>query len=99
MPDELDDFFRCVETGDVWAFQVGVVKWDGPSTPRFDWITYRRWKTAPDEKRIQKAKAAAMAQPRFFGTCSMCHELHNAGHMHTDDFCQGCAEQKLGVVH
>ena len=99
MPDELDHFFRCVQGDGGWLFQVEIVRWEGPHTPRGDWITFRRWQTAPDEKRIQKAKAAAMAQSRFFGTCSMCHELHNVGHMNGSDVCQGCAEQKLGLVH
>ena len=83
---------------DPWAL-VAIVKWEGPHTPSLDWTTFRRWKREPTEERLQKAQAAALARPRFFRTCSICHELNNAGHMHDDHICQGCAERHLGVVH
>ncbi len=99
MQGQLDDFFRCVENADGWVFEVGVVAWDGPHTPRIEWKPFRRWKTSPDERRLQTARAAALNQSRFFRACSMCHDLKNVGHMHDHDICQGCAEGELGVVY
>ena len=99
MPDELTDFFRCVENADGWNFQVGVVAWDGPHTPHLEWLPFRHWKTAPDESRLQKARASALTQPRFFRICNMCHRFNNAGHMHNHHTCQSCAERHLGIVH
>ena len=99
MQDELDEYFQCVEAPVRWKFQVGIVTWDGPCEPRIEWETYRSWLTPPTEKRLQKARAAAISEPRFFRTCSRCHELKNAGHMHDQQTCQSCAERYLGVVH
>ncbi|MEP2774437.1 MAG: hypothetical protein ABJQ29_15585 [Luteolibacter sp.] len=99
MPDEQADFFRCEETSEGWSFQVCVVRWDHPSTPSSEWIPFRKWKTAPDPQRLEKARNAALSRPRFFRTCSMCHELNNAGHMHDLKICQSCAEQHLGVCY
>jgi hypothetical protein len=98
MPDELADFFRCVETSNGWTFQVATVVWEG-HTPDLEWTTFRRWKTAPDEARLQKARAEARTRPRFFRTCTMCHRLNNAGLMHNHHTCQSCAERHLGVVY
>ena len=99
MQDELDEYFQCVEVAGRWKFQVGIVTWDGPCEPRIGWRTYRSWLTPPTEKRLQKAQAAAISEPRFFQTCTRCGELNNAGHMHDEEICQGCAERYLGVVH
>lgn len=99
MSDVLDDYFRCEETADGWDFQVGLVRWPHPSTPATNWITIRRWKLKPDQARLSRSRTAVFADPRFFRTCSMCHELNNAGHMHDQDICQRCAQGKLGAVY
>lgn len=98
MPDELADFFRCVKDANGWNLQVGVVAWDSQE-PYLEWQNFRLWKTAPDDARLQKARAAAYTNPRFFRICNMCHRLNNAGHMEYQDTCQSCAELHLGVVH
>lgn len=98
MPDELNEYFRCEEQAGTWVFQVGIVNWDC-QTPFIKWQTFRRWKTRPNEARLVKARAAAEANPRMFRRCLLCDEICNAGHMHSDDTCQGCAERHLGVVH
>lgn len=98
MPDQLADFFRCVETARGWCFQVATVVWEG-HTPDLKWTTMRRWKAAPDPARLQKARTAALVNPRYFRTCTHCRELTNAGQMHDDHTCQSCAEAQLGVVH
>lgn len=99
MSDELSEYFRCEEQAGTWVFQVGIVRWETVCTPSIEWQTYRSWKTRPSEARLAKARAAAEADPRLFRQCTMCIELCNAGHMHSDDTCQGCAERHLGVVH
>lgn len=99
MVDELAHFFRCKETAEGWSFQVCVVRWPHPSTPESGWVSFRKWKTAPDANRLKKARTAALSRPRFFRTCSVCHELANAGHMHDLQTCQSCAEQHLGVCY
>lgn len=99
MSDELADFFRCVESVGGWVFQVAVVRWPHPHEPHLEWFPFRHWKTAPDVTRLQKARAAALCRPRFFRTCSMCHKLNNAGHMHDLHTCQSCAERHLGVCY
>lgn len=99
MQDELEEYFQCVEVAGRWKFQVGIVIWDGPHTPEIKWRTYRSWLTPPTEKRLLKARAAAIAKPRFFRTCTRCGELNNAGHMHDKETCQGCAGRYLKVVY
>ncbi len=99
MQDEIDEFFRCVRTGEGWAFQVGVLTWHGPHTPILVWRTFRRWKTMPDKERFDRARRAAKANTRFFRKCARCKRLLNAGHMHDKDTCDSCAEHYLGVVH
>jgi len=91
--------FRIVGEPGAWCFEVGVVGWDGPHTPFTRWKPFRTWKTPPPEARLERAKASARKDPRFFRTCTRCHELTNAGHMHNDHTCQSCAERHLGVVH
>ena len=98
MPDELTDFFRCLEDTDGWTFQVGVVAWEGHA-PHPEWLPFRHWQTAPDETRLQKDRASALTRPRFFRICKMCRRLNNAGHMHNHHTCQSCAERHLGVVY
>ena len=99
MSDELDQYFHCVKTDDHWDFQVATVNWPHPHEPELAWVTFRRWKTVPGPARLQKARTAALANPRFFRICSRCKELNNAGHMHDQQTCQSCAERYLGVVH
>lgn len=98
VPDEYDEYFQCIEGAEGWEYQVGRVWWVGHE-PETRWITYRRWRSQPDETRLARAKAAALADPRFFRTCSLCWELNNAGHMHNKEVCQSCAGQQMGVVH
>jgi hypothetical protein len=98
MPDQLADFFRCEETADGWDLQIATVVWEG-HTPELEWTTFRHWKTAPDPARLQKARTTALANSRYFRTCTRCHELNNAGHMHDKHTCQGCASLHLGVVY
>lgn len=99
MPGNLAHFFRCVETAEGWSFDVDVICWPHPSSPESGWIPFRKWKTAPDAARLQKARTAALGDPRFFRTCSMCHELNNVGHMHDLKTCQSCAVKYLGVCY
>ncbi len=99
MPENLDHFFQCVENAGRWEFQVGIVTWNGPHTPVVAWKTYRRWRRQPDAVRLARARASALAEPRFFLICARCGELNNAGHMHDEQTCQGCAERCLGIVH
>lgn len=94
-----DEFFRCLEKPDGWHFQVATVDWPHPATPALKWTTFRLWKTEPTDDRLQKARAAALTRPRYFRTCSLCHKLTNAGHMHDDQTCQGCASRHLGIVY
>ena len=81
-----------------WIFEVGIVDWEG-HTPYMVWKRFRIWKTEPDDARIDRAKAAALGDSRFFKMCSMCKELNNAGHMCESTICQSCAEEHLGVVY
>jgi len=99
MPDELDEFFQCVENAGRWEFQVGLVEWEGPHTPHIAWKTYRSWRNPPNAARLASARASAINKPCFFRTCTRCGEINNAGHMHDQQTCQGCAESYLGVVH
>lgn len=92
-----DELFRCVEEGDGWEFQVAVVQWTGHE-PWGEWKTFRRWKTAPDAGRLQRAEAAARRDRRFFFTCSLCGETQQTGHAASGDVCQRCAQEKLGVI-
>ena len=98
MSDDLADFFRCEETADGWRLQVGIVTWDG-QTPELEWSTFRQWKTQPNKGDLTEARDAASSDTRYFRTCTRCHELTNAGHMHDAQTCQSCAERHLGVVH
>lgn len=99
MPDELDEFFQCVEKAGCWEFQVGVVKWEEPHLPGIAWKTYRTWRNQPDAARLARARASALKHPRFFRTCTRCGEINNAGHMDDQHTCQECAERYPGVVH
>ena len=98
MPDEIDEYFQCVENAGCWEFHVGVVKWAG-HTPHIEWKTYRSWRTPPTAARLARARASALNEHRLFRTCTLCGELNNAGHMHDRQTCQGCAESYLGVLH
>lgn len=97
--DDFDEFFQCVETAQGWEYQVGVVGWPHPSTPILQWKALRHWQTQPDAASIAEARDSALADPRFFRTCSRCGELNNVGHMHDKEICQACAVLHLGVVY
>jgi hypothetical protein len=99
LPEENDQFLRCVESAQGWEYQVGIVTWQDPSTPGVEWRTARRWKTRPHIARLASARRAALADRRFFIPCSLCGELNNRGHMHSATECQACAEQYRNVVH
>lgn len=98
VPDEYDEYLQCIEGAYGWEYQVARVWWVGHE-PEIRWKTYRRWHSQPDGARLARTKAAALANPRFFRTCSLCGEVNNAGHMHKKEVCQGCARQQLGVVY
>lgn len=99
MTTDFDHFFQCVEADGHWEFQVGVIAWDGSHTPRTDWKKFRSWHTQPDATQLVDARTAALKNPRFFRTCTQCGELNNAGHMHDQDICQGCATRYLGAIY
>lgn len=99
MSDKLKSYFQCVLVAERWEFQVGVVTWNGPHTPTIRWIAFRSWKRKPTAAQLSRAELAARAQTRFFRTCELCHEFMNAGHMHGDQICQGCAQRHLGIVY
>jgi len=99
MQDELSHFFRCAEAGRAWVFEVAVVRWDGPHTPRLEWKPFRRWKRKPAEQQMARARSAALGRPSLFRRCTVCEMNRNAGHMHDRTVCQGCAERRLGVVY
>jgi len=99
MPAELDEYFRCVKTEQGWEFQVGVVTWPEAHMPTLAWKTFRLWKTQPDASRTCRAQAAVLRQPRFFRTCSSCHEITNAGQMDDAVTCQSCASREFGVLY
>jgi formylmethanofuran dehydrogenase subunit E len=48
---------------------------------------------------VERARVAALKEPRFFRRCVRCGELNNAGHMHDREICQSCAERFFGVVY
>jgi hypothetical protein len=89
------------------ASEVGVfigwvdVAWSGPSQPQpqlrdvvhipADLVDEARVQAA-----IEKARARREASLR---RCRLCEGRFVPGHMQSDDVCQGCAEQHLGVVH
>ena len=98
MPDHLADFFRCEETAHGWSFQVATVVWQG-HYPDLEWTTFRHWKTAPDPARLEKARTAALANSRYFRTCTRCKKKKNAGNMEDDHTCQSCAPFHLGLIY
>ena len=99
MPDHLADFFRCQETADGWDLQVATIIWPEVHTPELEWTSFRQWKSQPNKGDLIEARDAVTSDPRYFRTCSYCHELMNTGHMSEDHICHSCAERHLGVVH
>lgn len=96
--DAFEDDFRVVRDETGWTFEVGIVEWRSPHTPQVRWRRFRRWTREPDAERLARARAAALATPRFFRRCGTCQSLCNAGHLFSADLCQGCASQHHGVV-
>jgi hypothetical protein len=98
MTEEFDDYFRTVKTPEGWEFQVRQIDWENTYEPMSKWSVFRRWRTAPDEARQNKARSAAFRQPRYFQTCVLCNELNASGRMISNRICMSCAENKLGYV-
>lgn len=92
----IDEYFRCAPAADGWAFQLGLVQWEGHQ-PHIEWKDFRKWQKEPTERRKLQAKAAAVK--RWIRTCTHCGELNNPGHMHDRRLCQGCATGVLGIVY
>lgn len=76
-----------------------VVTWKGACAPGTEWKTYCHWRRRPAADRVERARVAALKEPRFFRRCVRCGELNNAGHMHDREICQSCAERFFGVVY
>jgi len=80
-------------------------RWSGPHTlcvdPKIVGVLYWRRMTpatvhAACTSLIEGARRARQAT---FGTCRFCGGTIAPEHMHGDDVCHGCAENRLGVVH
>jgi hypothetical protein len=100
MPDDLDQYFQCVEARGRWEFQVGVVIWvDGPHSPRLVWKSYRKWTKPPTTERLARAKAAALNDARLFRVCTRCRQWHNSGHMFDMETCRSCASCLFGTLY
>ena len=99
MPNELDDYFRLKKIAGTWALQVGIIRWDGPHTPRLLWKNYRVWGTEPDGNMISLARDSALQDPLLFRTCIHCMDVCAVGHMHNFEICHGCAEKLFGIIH
>ena len=100
MPDDLDQYFQCVEISGRWEFHVGVVRWvDGPHSPRLVWKPYRKWTKPPTAERLARAKAAALKDARLFRVCICCSHCHNAGHMFDKQTCRDCASRLFGILY
>lgn len=78
---------------------VARVVWMG-HRPLLEWEVYKTWPRPPSARQLAAARRKALADPRFFLICSMCHRRLNRGQMmHDSDVCQGCAQRHLGVVY
>ena len=85
------------EKGPVLA--CAVITWPHPSQPKLRWVTARRLDVGATDAEIQAARRALLDDPRWFAKCTHCKEWNATGHMHEQGFCQGCAQDLLGVVY
>ena len=95
----LSSFTRIVNIGPGTWLEVALVRWDGPHSPRLSWLAWRAWSARPRPEELDSAEAELLNDRRYFLVCAWCGRKLNAGHMHDDCICQGCAERELMVVY
>ncbi|MFT7620611.1 MAG: hypothetical protein ACI97A_004268 [Planctomycetota bacterium] len=94
--DELTEKFVRI---DGLSLEVLMISWDGPHSPISEWRQAETLEPDPSQAKIDRAVKAVLSNPNFFRVCYMCEQRNPVGWMHSEDVCQGCAENHLGVVH
>ena len=99
-PPDLREEFLAVQRGrGGLVIKVREIHWDGPHTPREEWVVYRELPQHAAADDVQAVIDAALSDPRYFRSCTRCGEKNPVGWMHSDTVCQSCAERHLGVVY
>lgn len=94
--DEILAEFVRVEGSKLMAASIS---WPDPGTPEMKWEIVGELPDGLPQQEVDAAKAKVLTDSRYFDRCSRCGELKPLGWMHEPGFCQGCAEQQLGIVH
>ena len=107
MRPELAQHFRLRPTPTRTTLEIETIRWAGADKPYSEWKPFRSWPTPPSDTELATAKREALADARFFRTCTVCRELLPQGQtmqIPTDQpstnatICHGCAETKSGIL-
>jgi hypothetical protein len=100
MNPELSKYFRIRSAPPKTILEIETIRWHGAHTPYGKWKAFRAWSSPPTKADLASAENDALADPEYFRTCSLCHELLPAGHTISlpEPCCHYCAESKHGVL-
>ena len=98
-PDLRNDFIDVQHEQSRISIKVRKIHWDGPHTPREEWVAYRELPAHAAADDVQAAIDIALDDPRLFRSCAHCGEKNPVGWMHSDTICQACAVTHLGIVY
>ncbi|EGU53318.1 hypothetical protein VIOR3934_04254 [Vibrio orientalis CIP 102891 = ATCC 33934] len=99
MSSKFKEFIRLKRGNKKLILQVCTVEWDGPHEPRAKWVTAKTLDSSIELKDLDYEIETLLSNPKFIGFCSKCNDYFPQGTMHSDSYCQGCAERYLGIVH
>lgn len=87
------------EPNTTWQLQVYKIKWQGPHTPVGRWHKVKTLLSPLDQKQVEKETTRLLKNKRHFGFCIRCEKHIIEGYMHSEDHCDTCAENHLGICY
>jgi len=95
----INQFIRITRFNDTVEIQVCMIKWPHPHTPKSTWHTIHKLDGFTSQEVIDELVEKIFLDKRYFKICNECDQRNPIGHMHSNNVCQGCAEQNHGIVH
>ena len=93
------EFLRIADHGGTTMLEVCRIEWDGPHTPRAEWLPIESMPDSYSEEHLACAMARAVGDQWFLRRCTECGVLKPCGWMDDESICQGCASDHHGVVY
>ena len=94
-----NEFIKVEQSDTKTSILYCVITWPHPHEPKETWNELKSFHAGTNDKEIEEAIINLTKDKRYFLSCEKCNQILPLGLMHNKDFCQGCSERYLGIIH